>query len=233
VEDRRGGACPARRERGRGKPRPYGLVALVLATVLALGVTGCASGAQQALEKRTAGTPTVAASTGGGGAAAGAGAASAAGGSGAATSAPSAAQASPGAAAGGGSGGGAAGGAGEEKVSGGVAIRLNSAQFLERGNYVSPKDGHVFVALDVTLKNGGQQEVTVGGRAVTLKDAGGTEFRRNLTAGSKPSPGTTIAPGAETRGEWAYEVPASATALTLTIAPAEGAPPAVFEIKKG
>ena len=204
------------------------LAILVLAALL--GLTGCASGAQQALDKLAA-TPTTgapAASSGAGAATTGAPAASGspAAASGGPAGASPAAQAPAGAAASSG------GGAGEEKTSGGVAIRLNSAQFLDKGNYVSPKDGMVFLALDVTLKNAGQQEVTVGGRAVTLKDAGGTEFRRNLTAGSKPSPQTTIAPGAESRGEWAYEVPASATALTLTIAPAEGAPPAVFEIKK-
>ena len=122
--------------------------------------------------------------------------------------------------------------AGDEKVSGPVAVRLNGVQFSDRGNYVSPREGMVFLALDVTIRNAGQQEVTVGSRAITLKDATGTEYRRNLTAASKPSPDSTLPPGKETRGELTYEVPRDATAFQLAVTGGETAQPVSFEIKK-
>ena len=122
--------------------------------------------------------------------------------------------------------------AGDEKVSGPVAVRLNGVQFSDRGNYVSPREGMVFLALDVTIRNAGQQEVTVGSRAITLKDATGTEYRRNLTAASKPSPHSTLPPGKETRGELTYEVPRDATAFQLAVTGGETAQPVSFEIKK-
>lgn len=121
---------------------------------------------------------------------------------------------------------------GDEKVSGGVAVRLNGVQFLEKGSYVSPKEGMVFLALDLTVKNQGQQEVTVGSRALALKDAQGNELRRNMTGATKPSPQSTLAPGAESRGEVTFEVPAAMTGFQLVLVGAEGAAPAIFDIKK-
>ena len=113
-----------------------------------------------------------------------------------------------------------------------MAVRVNGVQFLDKGSYVSPKEGMVFLALDVTVKNQGQQEVTVGSRALSLKDAQGNEMRRNMTGATKPSPQSTLAPGAESRGEVTYEVPAAMTAFQLVLVGGEGAAPATFEIKK-
>jgi len=186
--------------------------ALVLALLAALTLGGCASGAQQALDKRLP-TPTTAA------------AAPAAGSSAPAAAASPAAGASPVA-------GAASAAGGEEKVSGGVAVRLNSVQFLERGSYVSPKDGMVFMALDLTIKNQGGQEVTVGSRALALRDGQGNEMRRNMTGATKPSPQSTLAPGAESRGELTFEVPMSMSSFQLVLVGSEGAPPATFDIKK-
>ena len=121
---------------------------------------------------------------------------------------------------------------GDEKVTGPVAVRLNGVQFSDKGNYVSPKEGMIFMALDVSFRNVGQQEVTVGSRAISLKDASGTEYRRNLTAASKPSPDSTLPPGKETRGELTYEVPKDATAFQLAVTVGEGAQPATFEINR-
>lgn len=155
-----------------------------------LVLSGCASGASEALEKR------------------------------AAAASPTATASPP------------AGAGGDEKVSGSVAVRLNGFQFLDSGNYVSPKEGMAFLALDVSLRNQGQQEVTVGSRAITLKDATGAELRRNLTAGTKPSPESTLAPGKETRGELTYDVPREAAAFQWAVTVGEGSQPAVFDIKK-
>jgi uncharacterized protein affecting Mg2+/Co2+ transport len=186
------------------------VVGLALVATLLLG--GCASGAQQALDKRLA-TPTTAAA---------APAAAAAAGSPSAGAAASPVAGAPAAAA----------PAGEEKVSGAVAVRVNGVQFLEKGSYVSPKEGMVFLALDVTVKNQGQQEVTVGSRALSLKDAQGNELRRNMTGATKPSPQSTLAPGAESRGELTFEVPAAMTGFQLVLVGAEGAAPATFDIRK-
>jgi uncharacterized protein affecting Mg2+/Co2+ transport len=195
-----------------------GVIGLVVALMLAMLVlASCSSGAQQALDKRL-GTPTAAPAPAT--QAAGAGA--------------PAAGASPAAAAAGSPVASAASGAvsGEEKVSGGVALRLNGVQFLEKGSYVSPKDGMVFMALDVTVKNQGQQEVTVGSRALQLKDGQGNELRRNMTGATKPSPQSTIAPGAESRGELTFEVPVSMTSFQLVLTGGDGAAPATFDIKR-
>ena len=116
--------------------------------------------------------------------------------------------------------------------SGPVSVRLNGVQFLEKGTYVSPKDGMVFMAIDVTVKNQGAQEVTVGSRALQLKDSQGNEMRRNLTGATKPSPQSTIAPGGESRGELTYEVPVSVRAFQLVLTGGEGAAPATFEINR-
>ncbi|MGE3911122.1 MAG: hypothetical protein AB7K36_17320, partial [Chloroflexota bacterium] len=60
------------------------------------------------------------------------------------------------------------------------AVRIHDIQFLDKGNYVSPKEGVVFMALDLTVKNHGQEEVLVGSRALSLQDAQGNEQRRNM-----------------------------------------------------
>jgi hypothetical protein len=140
------------------------------------------------------------------------------------------AAASPTAAPAGASAGSAA--AGNQKVSGNVAVTLNGFQFLERGTYIQPKEGMAFLAVDLTVRNQGQEEVTVGSRALTLKDAGGAEYRRNLTGGSKPSPASTLAAGQSSSGEISFEVPVTATAFQLVLTGGEGAPPAVWEIKR-
>ena len=124
------------------------------------------------------------------------------------------------------------GGGGDEKVSGPVAVRLNGVQFSDRSNYVSPKEGMVFLALDVTLRTQRQQEVTAGSRATPRKAATGAEYRRNRTAASKRPPESTLPPGKETRGELTYEVPKDATAFQLAVTVGEGTQPASFEIKK-
>jgi hypothetical protein len=113
-----------------------------------------------------------------------------------------------------------------------VAVRLNGVQFLEKGSYVSPKEGMVFLAVDLTVKNQSQQEVTVGSRALSLKDGQGNELRRNMTGATKPSPQSTLAPGAESRGELTFEVPATMTSFQLVLVGAEGAAPATFDIRK-
>ncbi len=187
---------------------------MLLLAVLVLA--GCSSGAQQALDKRL-GTPTTAPAPA---------APAAVAGSPVAGASPAASAGSPVAS----SASGAV--SGEEKVSGGVAVRLNAVQFLEKGSYVSPKDGMVFMALDVTVKNQGPQEVTIGSRALQLKDGQGNELRRNMTGATRPSPQSTIAPGAESRGELTFEVPTSLTSFQLVLTGSEGAAPATFDIRR-
>jgi hypothetical protein len=109
------------------------------------------------------------------------------------------------------------------RVSGQVAITLHQFEITETGLFVAPKEGTVFVILDVTFENRGQEEITIGSRYMRLTDAGGTSFPRSLVGASKPSPDSTLAPGKSSRGQIAYEVPKGAQGLKWFVKAGEGA----------
>jgi len=113
--------------------------------------------------------------------------------------------------------------AGTTKVSGQVAIQLHQFEISEKGLFVAPKEGTVFVILDVTLENRGQEEITIGSRYMKLTDAAGASYPRSLVGASKPSPDSTLAPGKSSRGQIAYEVPKDAQGLKWFIRAGEGA----------
>ncbi len=113
--------------------------------------------------------------------------------------------------------------AGTTRVSGRVAITLHQFEITEKGLFVVPKEGTVFVILDVTFENRGQEEITVGSRYMRLTDAAGTSYPRSLVGASKPSPDSTLAPGKSSRGQIAYEVPKDARGLKWFIKAGEGA----------
>lgn len=112
--------------------------------------------------------------------------------------------------------------AGTTSVSGQVAIRLHRFEITEKGLFVVPKEGTVFVILDVTFENRGQEEITIGSRYMRLTDAAGTSYSRSLVGASKPSPDSTLAPGKSSRGQIAYEVPKDAQGLKWFIKAGEG-----------
>jgi hypothetical protein len=113
--------------------------------------------------------------------------------------------------------------AGTTKVSGRVAITLHQFEVTEKGLFVVPKEGTVFVVLDVTLENRGQEEITIGSRYMRLADAAGTAYPRSLVGASKPSPDSTLAPGKSSRGQIAYEVPKDARGLRWFVKAGDGA----------
>jgi hypothetical protein len=112
--------------------------------------------------------------------------------------------------------------AGTTRVSGQVAIRLHQFEITEKGLFVVPKEGTVFVILDVTFENRGQEEITIGSRYMRLTDAAGTPYPRSLVGASKPSPDSTLAPGKSSRGQIAYEVPKDVKGLKWFIKAGEG-----------
>jgi len=112
--------------------------------------------------------------------------------------------------------------AGTTKVSGRVAITLHQFEITGKGLFVVPKEGTLFVILDVTFENRGQEEITIGSRYMRLTDAAGTSYPRSLVGASKPSPDSTLAPGKSSRGQIAYEVPKDAQGLRWFIKAGEG-----------
>jgi len=113
--------------------------------------------------------------------------------------------------------------AGTTKVSGQVAIRLHQFEIAEKGLFVVPKEGTVFVILDVTFENRGQEEITIGSRYMRLTDAAGASYPRSLVGASKPSPDSTLGPGKSSRGQIAYEVPKGTRGLKWFIKAGQGA----------
>jgi len=113
--------------------------------------------------------------------------------------------------------------AGTTKVSGQIAITLHQFEVTGKGLFVVPKEGTVFVVLDVTLENRGQEEITIGSRYMRLTDGAGTSYPRSLVGASKPSPDSTLPPGKSSRGQIAYEVPKDAQGLKWFIKAGEGA----------
>jgi hypothetical protein len=112
--------------------------------------------------------------------------------------------------------------AGTTRISGQVAISLHQFEIAEKGLFVVPKEGTVFVILDVTFENRGQAEITIGSRYMRLADAAGTAYPRSLVGASKPSPDSTLGPGKSSRGQIAYEVPKDARGLKWFIKAGEG-----------
>jgi hypothetical protein len=113
--------------------------------------------------------------------------------------------------------------AGTTKVSGQVAIQLHQFDIAEKAMFVVPKEGTVFVILDVTFENRGQEEITIGSRYMRLTDAAGTSYPRSLVGASKPSPDSTLPPGKSSRGQIAYEVPKGTQGLKWLIKAGQGA----------
>jgi hypothetical protein len=113
--------------------------------------------------------------------------------------------------------------AGTTRVSRQVAITLHQFEIAEKGLFVVPKEGTVFVILDVTFENRGQEEITIGSRFMRLTDGAGTSYPRSLVGASKPSPDSTLAPGKSSRGQIAYEVPKGAQGLKWFVNAGEGA----------
>jgi hypothetical protein len=118
------------------------------------------------------------------------------------------------------------------QTSGQVDIILHDFHLDEKGYFASPEEGMLFLVLDVTFKNNGVGEVTIGSRHMRMVDAAGNTYRKSLVGGSKASPDSTIGPGESTTGEIVYEVPKHIGDLTWLIKAGDEAEEVCFSLVK-
>lgn len=116
------------------------------------------------------------------------------------------------------------------KTSGELRITLLELQATDEGLYVSPKEGYVFLLLNVALENEGQSEVVVGSRHMRLVGADGTVYPMSLYGGSKAAPASSLGPGEKTQGEIAYEVPKGLQAANWLVRGGDAAPEVALEL---
>lgn len=99
-------------------------------------------------------------------------------------------------------------------------VTVNSVRTSSGGEFDQPQAGNTYLVLDVTFQNVSSEAQSLStAMELTLKDEQGQGYNEAYVSFTKSSPGGTVEPGGLTRGEIAYEVPASAHHFTLLFEP--------------
>jgi len=107
----------------------------------------------------------------------------------------------------------------------GDQIKMNNLVFVVNGarevkdDFVNPKPGNIFLAVDVTVENVGEEPETISSWDFDLRDAEGNRYEEEIFVSSKPCPCGEVAPGKKLRGEIVFEVPKEVKGLELIISP--------------
>lgn len=107
---------------------------------------------------------------------------------------------------------------GEPVTLGDDTLVVNSVQipYPSTNELSQPAAGNQFVAADVSVTNNGSDPSTVSSLVCfTLRDSTGQSFNQTIVAGAPPAPDGAVAPGQSIRGTLTYEVPTTATGLSL------------------
>jgi hypothetical protein len=113
----------------------------------------------------------------------------------------------------------------------GLRVTLNDVRRSAGGDFFKPKAGNVYVVLDLTFENTTDNEAAVSSLlSASLKDSTGQKYTLALGGTDKSAPDGSIAPGDRSRGEIAFEVPATATGLVYTFDPILGGDPVRFKV---
>ena len=109
---------------------------------------------------------------------------------------------------------------GEQVRVGDWAVTINSAMLNAGDEFNSPKAGYTYLVFDATFKNvssNAQTMSTLG--QITVKDSTGQGYTETIATFAKASPGGTVEPGGQTRGEVVFEVPTSQHQFTFAFQP--------------
>lgn len=97
-------------------------------------------------------------------------------------------------------------------------ITVNSAKTNTGDDFSQPKQGNIYVVVDVTMKNLSSQEQDVSSLGqFTFKDATGQQYNETITDIGQ-APDGKVAAGDLLRGQLVYEVPTAQHQFTLAFA---------------
>src|SRR6266851_8370901 len=98
-------------------------------------------------------------------------------------------------------------------------VTVNGATTSHGDSFTSPAAGHIFVIVDVTLKNTSTDNQAVSSLIMfSLKDSTGQAYDPAFLSGTK-APDGTISAGSLLRGQLAYDVPTSQHTFTFGFQP--------------
>ena len=98
-------------------------------------------------------------------------------------------------------------------------VTVNSAKTNHGDSFIAPAAGHIFVVVDVTLKNTSTNNQAVSSLIMfSLKDATGQAYDPAFLSGTK-APDGTVRAGSLLRGQLAYDVPIAQHTFTFDFQP--------------
>ncbi len=97
-------------------------------------------------------------------------------------------------------------------------ITVNSVQALTQdGDFNKPKDGQVFLAIDLTTKDVSNKEQNISSLLnFSLKGADGTKYNQTVLTSLPPAPDGKVEANDQLKGNLAYEVPADQKTFVLS-----------------
>jgi hypothetical protein len=109
---------------------------------------------------------------------------------------------------------------GQSVQTGAFQVTVNGVKTSQGQSFDTPKTGHVFLLIDVTVKNTSSQEQDVSSLVMwTLRDTSGQAISPTITTFAPPAPDGKVEAGNQIRGTLAYEVPTSQHTFTLAFIP--------------
>lgn len=109
---------------------------------------------------------------------------------------------------------------GDTIKSGDIYFTINSAREVPGSEFMSPDEGNIWYAVDITIENKGQESFNSSSLLMfSLIDS--EAYNHNITIGPNlnGSVDGEIAPGRKLRGEVAFEIPKESKGLELEIDP--------------
>jgi len=101
-----------------------------------------------------------------------------------------------------------------------LAITVNGVRQSKGTSFEKPKDGHVFVIVDATIENLGDEPASISSMLMfKMADAEGYNYGTTIFTGIKGQLDGEVGPGRKMRGEVAFEVPKDAKGLEFIFEP--------------
>ncbi|MBA3823601.1 MAG: DUF4352 domain-containing protein [Ktedonobacterales bacterium] len=109
--------------------------------------------------------------------------------------------------------------AGQEVQFGDFIVTINGVKTSQGGELDTLKTGHIFVVVDVTLKNTSTKAQLISSFLdFTIQDATGQKYNETIITDATPPDGT-VAPGGLLRGQLTYAVPKTQKSFTFSFQP--------------
>lgn len=109
---------------------------------------------------------------------------------------------------------------GDRVVIGDLAITVNGTRKPKPTDFLKPKEGNIWIAVDATIENLGSQPTTISSLAMfKLADADGYNYGVTIGPDSKAQLDGELGAGRKMRGEVVFEIPKDATGLQLIFTP--------------